>query len=135
MAPELIFYDGHCGLCHGFVKFALARDREGARFRFAPLQGETVRERVPENARAALPDSVVVLTSDGRLLVRSTAVLHVLRQLGPFWRLLAAVCILTPRAWRDWAYDRVAALRRRLFAPPPDVCPLVPAEWRGRFLP
>src|SRR5579885_2416758 len=43
MAPELIFYDGHCGLCHGFVKFALARDREGARFRFAPLPEQTLR--------------------------------------------------------------------------------------------
>jgi predicted DCC family thiol-disulfide oxidoreductase YuxK len=34
-----VFYDGHCGLCHGFIRFLLARDPGGEKFDFAPLQG------------------------------------------------------------------------------------------------
>ena len=26
---EIIFYDGSCGLCHGFVRFVLSEDRRG----------------------------------------------------------------------------------------------------------
>ena len=41
MSHELVFYDGRCGLCHHSVRFLLARDRDGALFRYAPLFGET----------------------------------------------------------------------------------------------
>jgi len=64
---EIIFYDGHCALCHGAVKFVLKHDRSGNAFRFAPLQGATFQSRVPPGRRASLPDSVIVLTEDGTL--------------------------------------------------------------------
>ena len=73
-----VFYDGGCGLCHRAVRFALAHDADGSRFRFASLQSEGFRRRVPAAARAGLPDSIVTLTPDGTLLVRSAAVIHVL---------------------------------------------------------
>ncbi|MEZ6020031.1 MAG: DCC1-like thiol-disulfide oxidoreductase family protein [Planctomycetota bacterium] len=37
-SPDLVLYDGECGLCHGAVRFLLAEDTT-ARFRLAPLQG------------------------------------------------------------------------------------------------
>lgn len=131
-AREIVFYDGHCGLCHGFVRFLLAEDRTRA-FAFAPLQGETFAASVPEATRAGLPDSVIVRAADGRLLVRSTAVLHVLDTLGGAWRALAWGMRLVPRVARDAAYDGIAAVRHRLFAPPPAACPLVPPDLRERF--
>ena len=129
-----IFYDGTCGLCHGFVRFVLARDR-AARFRFAPLQGPTFRAVVPEDRRAGLPDSVVVSDDDGRVLARTDAVAHVLVSLGGAWRPLGRALRALPRPLRDAAYDAVAAVRRRLFRRPPDLCPLVPEALRGRFEP
>jgi len=72
---EVVFYDGHCGLCHGFVRFLLRVDRTRA-FTFAPLQGETFTAAVPEAMRRELPDSIVVRTVDGRILVKSTAIRH-----------------------------------------------------------
>src|SRR5208337_2548232 len=77
--PEMLFYDGHCALCHETVKFVLKHDRSGSRFRFAPLQGPTFQSRVRPEERAGMPDSMVVLTDEGSLLVRSDALIHILR--------------------------------------------------------
>lgn len=131
-APELIFYDGHCGLCHGLVRFVIARDRSGI-FRFAPLGGETLRRAVPEEVRATLPDSIVLLTATGAVLTRSTAVLHILQQLGGAWRMLGLLARLSPRPLRDFFYDCLAAIRQHLFSRPAETCPLVAPNLRSRF--
>ena len=132
--PEILFYDGGCGLCHRAVRFVLAADR-AERFLFAPLQGATFRQRIPEPDRLLLPDSLVLQTTQGQLLTRSAAVLQILTRLGGPWRLLAAVGSLVPRPVRDALYNFVAGIRFRLFARPDDFCPLVPKERRARFLP
>jgi predicted DCC family thiol-disulfide oxidoreductase YuxK len=134
-AAEYLFYDGHCGLCHRAVKFVLRHDRSGQAFRFAPLQGETFLARVAAERRAGLPDSVVVLTREGQLLVRSASFLHILRRLGGGWRALAALLSMIPRRMRDIAYDFVARIRYRVFGKRADLCPVVPAELRARFDP
>ncbi|HTL97416.1 MAG TPA: DCC1-like thiol-disulfide oxidoreductase family protein [Holophagaceae bacterium] len=129
----VLFYDGDCGLCHGAVLFVLKRDRAGV-FRFAPLQGETLIEQVPEEVRAALPDSLVLREPDGRLLTRSSAVVGMLKRLGPLWRAAAALLWIIPRPLRDLGYDLVAKVRHRLFKKPEGACPIVPKDLRGRFL-
>src|SRR5262245_6399251 len=134
-ASEHLFYDGECGLCHRWVRFTLRRERGRGLFRYAPLQGPTFARLVPEERRGALPDSVVLRTAEGVLLVRSAAALHVLERLGGGWRALARLARLVPRPLRDFAYDRLAAVRRRLFARPEGACPLVPPELAGRFDP
>jgi predicted DCC family thiol-disulfide oxidoreductase YuxK len=132
--PETLFYDGHCALCHRSVKFTVKHDRAGA-FRFAPLQGTTFQSKVPADQRAAMPDSMAVQTSDGRLLLRSDAWLHILRRLGGGWTLLAGLSSVFPRPLRDWVYDFIAAIRFRVFGRRDDLCPIVPPELRGRFDP
>ena len=134
-SAEMLFYDGYCGLCHRAVKFVLRHDRSGTAFQFAPLQGETFQARVAGERRAGLPDSVVVLTREGELLVRSGAFLHILRRLGGGWRVLAAVLSVVPRGLRDFVYDFVARIRYRVFGTRDDLCPVVPAELRARFDP
>lgn len=132
---DVLFYDGNCGLCHGLVKFVVARDREGALFRYAPLAGPTFEAVIPVAARGGLPDSVVVRTADARTLVRSAAVIHIGERLGGPWRRLARVASVLPRWLLDLGYDAVARVRTRLFARPEGSCPLLPAELRQRFLP
>jgi predicted DCC family thiol-disulfide oxidoreductase YuxK len=133
--PEMLFYDGHCALCHRSVKFVLKHDRSGKLFRFAPLQGPTFEAHVSAEKRAGLPDSVIVLTNEGVLLVRSDAFLHVLRQLGGGWRTLAAVIGVIPRALRDAAYDFIARVRYRVFGKREDWCPVIAKDLRARFDP
>jgi predicted DCC family thiol-disulfide oxidoreductase YuxK len=134
-ATETIYYDGHCGLCHRWVRFVVAADTDGRLFRFAPLDGETFQAKVGESARAGLPDSVVVKNSCGALLVRSAAVIHILQRLGGGWAALGAVIRLIPRPVRDGLYDGIARIRYRLFRRPANICPVMPAELRKRFDP
>jgi predicted DCC family thiol-disulfide oxidoreductase YuxK len=130
--PVRVFYDGTCGLCHGFVRFVLAEDRAGS-MRFAPLQGPTFEREVPAERRAGLPDSVVVVDDSGRVLVRSEGVLYVLATLGGWWRVAASASSLVPRGLRDLAYDGIARIRKRVFGTTKDACPLMPREFGARF--
>lgn len=134
--PDLVLYDGGCGLCHRSVAFLARRDRDGSRFRFAPLGGATAAARLGDPSASGFPaGTVVVLTSDGRTLLRSDAALHALRRLGGPWRAFAAVSRAVPRPLRDASYRLVARVRRRLFPPPEGACPRLPAGLAGRFLP
>ncbi|HYV86362.1 MAG TPA: DUF393 domain-containing protein [Patescibacteria group bacterium] len=131
---EILFYDGTCGLCHRAVRFVIAEDPGGRSFRFAPLQGALLRTALREEQRALLPDSLVVLTADDRVLTRSRAVRHLLSRLGGLWGVVAAAAVLVPAPLGDAAYDVVAGMRRRLFARPPEACPVLPARLRSRFV-
>ena len=128
-----VFYDGECGLCHRAVRFALAHDVDGSRFRFAPLGGKAFRRRVPAAARSTLPDSLVALTPDGSLLTRSAAVVHLMKRAGGPWQIVGRLLALVPRRIRDAGYDGVARARRRMFARPDDPCPVTSPELRTRF--
>lgn len=132
---ETLFYDGNCALCHSTVKFVMKRDRTGEAFRFAPLQGETFQALVPPQQRAGLPDSIVIRTSDGLLLARSDAVIHILERLGGIWKIVAAILAVIPRGLRDAAYDFIARVRYRIFGKRDDLCPIVPRNLRARFDP
>jgi predicted DCC family thiol-disulfide oxidoreductase YuxK len=113
-APDLVFYDGHCGLCHRAVRFLLAEDHTGATFQFAPLESETFQTTISEDQRATLPDSIIVRTADGVILMRSAAVLYALRRLGGVWRVLGTIATVVPAGIRDGIYDWIAHIRYRL---------------------
>jgi predicted DCC family thiol-disulfide oxidoreductase YuxK len=131
--PDLVFYDGSCGLCHRAVRFVLAEDRAGTEFRFAPLDSDAFRAHVPEAVRATLPDSIILWRADGRLVTESTSVAAMLRRLGGFWRIAGILLAAVPRRIRDAAYRAIARVRRRLFPPPPAACPLLPPRLAPRF--
>lgn len=129
-----IFYDGHCGLCHGLVRFVLSEDQSAHPFSFAPLQGEQIKRSIADDVRSQLPDSVVVVEENNNVLTRSTAVIYVMKRLGGLWLFGATLLSLVPRTLRDLAYDAVASVRKRIFGTTEEVCPLVPRPLRARFL-
>lgn len=135
MSPERVFYDGDCGLCHGFVRFVARKDRQGRAFRFAPIGGEAFGAELKDLSPGPLPDSIVVLTAEGQLLTRSRAVVHVLSRLGRPWLVAASLVRLLPRPIADLVYDACARLRKRLFGRPERSCPVLPEELRARFDP
>ena len=134
-AHTLVFYDGHCGLCHRAVRFALDHDPQGDLFRYAPLQGSTFREQIPAAAAENLADSIVIQRVDGALLQQSDAILFLLAEIGGGWRRLGRSLATVPRLLRDQVYRGVARLRHLLFRTPPDLCPIVPSSIQDRFLP
>jgi predicted DCC family thiol-disulfide oxidoreductase YuxK len=117
------------------VKFVLNHDRAGNTFRFAPLQGQTFLSQVTSKRIPGLPDSFVVLTREGKLLMRSDASLYVMRRLGGGGKILATILGVIPRGLRDAAYDFVASIRYRVFGRQDDLCPIVPPKLQARFDP
>jgi predicted DCC family thiol-disulfide oxidoreductase YuxK len=133
-APDTLFYDGHCGLCHGTVRFILAEERLRGAWLFAPLDSRAATNAFSDEERRRLPDSVAVRTAGGRVLTRSRAVLYILASLGGYWRVAAAIGRAIPRALADVVYDAVAAIRYRVFGRTIDACPMMPPDLRSRFL-
>lgn len=115
----IIFYDGGCALCHGFVRFVIANG--SADIRFAPVEG-------------ARMGTIVVRLEEGIDLQRSDAVIAVLQRCGRSWKAIASSLRLIPRPIRDFAYETIAAVRYRVFGRTNDVCPMLPPELRSRIL-
>jgi predicted DCC family thiol-disulfide oxidoreductase YuxK len=132
--PEVVYYDGDCGLCHRTVRFLLAEDLHGDAFRYAALQSEHFAQHVSDSEREELGDSVIVRTADGRLLQRSSAIVHLLLALGGLWRIIGSLIWCIPRPLRDFGYDAIAKVRKRLFPAPQGLCPLIAPELGRRFL-
>jgi predicted DCC family thiol-disulfide oxidoreductase YuxK len=130
---EVLFYDGECALCHGFVRLLLAEERT-ATLRYAPLQGRHFAESVDETVRKALPDSLAFRTDKGELLARSEAVAQILERLGGIWTVLGYLLRWIPRPMRDAAYDSIGAIRYRLFGRAPETCPRIPSPLRARLI-
>lgn len=134
--PDLVLYDGHCGLCRRSVQFLLARDRHD-RLRFASLQSDRGQSLLKGAGLLAEAQQTFFVVADyeterQRLLSRSTAALHALGRLGGFWR-LAAVCRLCPRFLRDAVYGGIATRRYRWFGRS-EHCHVPTATERAKFL-
>jgi len=128
----LVLYDGACGLCDRAVRFILRHDARGLLL-FAPLQGETVARLRATIVGIPTNLSSVVLVSDGRVLLRSKAMMHIAWHLRWPWRALYGLRWM-PSFIADLPYRLVAALRHRLFAPK-NTCTLPSPDERARFLP
>jgi len=134
----MLLYDGTCGFCAESVQFVLRHDRTRRTLRFASLQGATGSEVRVRHPGLDAVDSVIWFepgTEAGRdvVLVRSTAVLCVLRYLGGTWRVLGWLAAVVPRPIRDAVYDLVARHRHKLVRGAP-VCVIPTPDQRERFV-
>jgi predicted DCC family thiol-disulfide oxidoreductase YuxK len=131
----IVFYDGDCGLCQRSVSFLIARD-PAATLRFARLQGEIASRLLSAEQRDVGPGGSLVLfePADGRVSLRSAAVLRALSHLPGIWRFAGAVASLGPAVRAlDVAYRLLARSRRWWFAAP-ESCPLPGSAARRRLL-
>ena len=126
---KVIFFDGVCGLCNGFVDFVIAVDKK-RQFFFSPLQSEFAKNNLPHDMTTDLK-SVVYLT-DGKRFSKSDAVLRIMNELGGLWK-LTTVGRIFPEILRDKAYNLVAENRYKLFGRK-ETCRLPSAEERERFI-
>jgi len=111
--PLIVLIDGTCALCDGTAAWLARRDPAG-RMVFATNQGEVARiAGEPPGGDAG----TIVVWDGSRRLVRSSAVLRLLRALGGGWRWVAVLAGLCPAVLRDLAYDQVARRRHRFAGP------------------
>lgn len=127
----VVLFDGVCKLCNGWAKFLIRHDH-ARRVRLASVQSPEGQALL---AWAGLPlqqfDTMAVVR-DQDYWVRSEAILEVVALLPWVWRPVQLLRYV-PRVFRDWAYDRIALNRYRLFGKY-DVCLLPSPDHERRFL-
>jgi predicted DCC family thiol-disulfide oxidoreductase YuxK len=137
----LVVFDGHCGLCNRAVRWFLRRDRRD-RLRFVVSDSAKVAEFFARHGTGlphteAGPGTILVVRDAGgvteEILVRSDAVLALLRELPQPWPPVAATLRWVPRPLRDLGYRLIARCRYRIWGRLTS-CPLPTAEERARFL-
>ena len=127
----VVLFDGVCKLCNGWARFVIRHDRD-RRVRLAAVQSPEGQALL---AWAGLPldqfDTIAVIR-DRHYWERSEAVFEIIAQLPARWRPLLLLRSI-PRLLRDWAYDRIARNRYRLFGKY-DTCLLPDPDHEQRFL-
>jgi len=128
---KIILYDGVCNLCWFWVQFILKHDHKRL-FNFVPLQSQTAKNIMLENKLHVVELSTVVLIDDGRVLLKSSAILYVLKQLPMSWPLLYGLIVL-PGFIRDGIYGFIGQRRYKWFGRG-EACYLPGKEDQDRFL-
>jgi predicted DCC family thiol-disulfide oxidoreductase YuxK len=126
---RIIYFDGVCNLCNGFVDFVIQRDTN-RQFKYATLQGTSALQNL-SNQDLGL-DSVVLLY-DGNTFKKSKAVLKIFQELNWFYKAIAIVGALLPTVLCDFLYDLVAKNRYSFFGKKKS-CRLPSAAERSLFL-
>jgi predicted DCC family thiol-disulfide oxidoreductase YuxK len=126
---KIIFFDGVCGLCDGFVNFILKIDKE-KKFMFSPLQSDFAHLNLSQEYTDDL--KTLVLMKDGKLYLKSWAIIHILLEIGGIWKIVL-IGRLFPRFLLDTLYDLVAKYRYKTFGKKKN-CRLPTPEEKSRFV-
>jgi predicted DCC family thiol-disulfide oxidoreductase YuxK len=129
---KIVFFDGICHLCDGFVDFTIQNETSPRQLIFAPLQGTTAQIYLSPEERNSLAS--VIFYQQGQVLHRSDAVLAILRYLRFPWPLIAGMARLIPRSLRDLIYSWIAKNRYAWFGQR-DACRLPGPEEKTQLWP
>jgi predicted DCC family thiol-disulfide oxidoreductase YuxK len=130
ITDHILLFDGVCNLCNSTVNFIIRIDRR-AEIRFASIQSEAGQSLLSNYEISENLDSVVYI-ADNRYYIKSSAILHVLRDIGGGWRVFYSLMIF-PKSLRDYIYDLIARNRYRIFGKR-DVCMVPSSEIKKRFI-
>jgi predicted DCC family thiol-disulfide oxidoreductase YuxK len=108
---HIILFDGECNFCSFWVKYIIERDKKDL-FRFTSLQSEKGKKLLKQfNLQIDL--STVVLINNNNVKTKSSAALHILKNLGRIYS-LGMIFIIVPKFIRDGVYDVIANNRKKL---------------------
>lgn len=121
-SQRIILYDGICNLCNGTMSFLTRIDTKN-KLLMIPLQSDEGKHFLNKFSLSDKELSSVVFVCGNTMFMKSSAVLHILKELKNGWS-LAYVLILIPRPVRDFFYGLVAKYRYKLFGTS-DTCSVI----------
>jgi predicted DCC family thiol-disulfide oxidoreductase YuxK len=128
----IVFYDGCCPFCIGWINWLLKKDRHG-RLRFASLQNDWTAGFL-DRKQLQHPGMDSMAVWDGSALqLRSAAALTIVRSLPAPWKWLTFMRYI-PTSLRDGVYNRIAAHRHRWPLSRSSACILPTPDQLNRFL-
>jgi predicted DCC family thiol-disulfide oxidoreductase YuxK len=129
----VLLYDGICVFCESYMLFLMKRERKG-HVRFAALQSEFGKMVLSQLESQGIKDldSVVLIDSNGEVLIKSDVGLTLSKKMNGIWP-LAQVFFVLPKGFRDRVYDWIARNRYDWFGKK-EVCEIPSAADKKRFL-
>lgn len=112
-----IYYDGLCKMCTGFISMAKKFSRSGT-FDFCPLQNADI--EIPSHFN----NTVIVETTEGKLLAYTEAVSMVLDKMFMPFRIINILLKIFPKSIGNKAYAIIAKNRYQWFGKH-DTCQLI----------
>lgn len=109
----VLYFDGKCRLCNVWLGFLRSNDKK-KRIEYIPLQSEKGK-MIQASLRSEFsnPDTVV-FEKDGKIYIRSEAVIYSLKEIGGIWR-VAIILKIFPEKCRNKIYDAIARNRYKFF--------------------
>lgn len=123
---NVILYDGICNLCNGTMTFLRKIDSKKM-LKMIPLQSAEGKVLLESFSLSSFALSSVVFIHGDALYLKSSAVLHIMKELKNGWSVMY-VLIYIPRPLRDFFYGLIAKYRYKLFGTSP-TCSVVPQEY------
>lgn len=127
----ILLFDGVCNLCNNIVQFTIKRDPKG-KFKFATLQSENGQALLKKFDLSTDDFNSFVFINGNKYFLKSSAGLHVLKELGGGWKLFY-VFIIFPVPLRDFIYSMIAKTRYRVFGKR-NTCMIPTPDIKQRFL-
>ena len=110
---KIIFFDGYCNLCNGFVNLIIRLDKKNKIF-FAPLNGKKAQQILVKNeVNSVLPDSVIFYHNNVSSF-KSKAVIEIFISLGGFYKFVVILKVI-PSFILNFLYDTIAKNRYSWF--------------------
>lgn len=108
-----ILYDGICNLCIASVRFIQRHDTL-KKFQYKALQSDEGKRLLGVSTEQEADLHTIIYIEGEKRYIRSTAILHIIRDMGGIWQLFY-VFIIIPTFLRDPVYHLVSLTRYRLF--------------------
>lgn len=129
--PNIIIFDGICNLCSAFLIFVYERDKRAV-FKFSWIQSEQGKLILDFIGLPADDYETIVYIEHGKMHLRSSAFLKIVKHLSFPWPILW-IGIIVPPFIRNWLYDMIARNRYKLFGKK-EKCMVPSGELTARFL-
>jgi len=110
---SIVFFDGVCNYCNGFVRFLIRNDPE-EKLKFSSIQSafaELVFKQ--ENIKDEL--STIIFIDQKRVFYRSNAVVEMMKKSNSKLRILAFMIKIVPLSIREYIYELIAKNRYSIF--------------------
>ena len=109
----VVFFDGYCKLCSGWVRFLMKNNGE-AKFNFVALQSEEGQKTLKVLELSTVDLTTIIYRRNNRYYSHSSAVLEILHDLGEPWKPFY-IFKLIPAFVRDYLYRSVSKSRYKIF--------------------
>ena len=129
---KIILFDGVCNFCNSSVLKIIKHDKKNI-FLFASIQSD-IGFLIMNHFKidSSKTDSIILVESEDKFHVKSTAVLKILEEFNGLWRVLQ-ICWIIPLFIRNSAYNYIAKNRYKWFGKK-NKCVLPSNDIKSKFI-